>query len=181
MDTEFKVDIQLIEETIAGRREAYDELFAKYSGQVLHMLVRRCCGDEDQAKDIMQETFIKAFVNIEKFDTKYTFGQWIYTIARNLFIDHTRRKRSSMINEVDLDTPCGQPDPEQRVISRQNNRKIEEAISRLPQNYQDVFELRYMRDMSYEEIAVALSIPIGTVKTHIHRTRERFLKEFGVK
>lgn len=179
MDSEFKIDARLVEETIRGRREAYDELFVRYSSQVQAMLTVRCLGNESQAKDITQEAFIKAFVNIEKFDPQYTFGQWIYTIARNLFIDYTRRRRSESC-EVDHEIPCYQPNPEQRVINSQNNRRIEEALHRLPIHYQKVFELRYMQDISYEEIAQELNLPLGTVKTQIHRARERFMRELGI-
>lgn len=180
MDTEFKIeDSQLVEQTIAGRAEAYDELYARYSGGVLTMLTTRCAGDSAQAKDIMQEAFIKAFVNISKFDAQYTFGQWIHTIARNLFIDHTRRRRSEQ-QEVDTDTPCTMPNPEQTVINKQNNSELEAAIKRLPTHYRTIFELRYLQDLSYEEIAEKLAIPMGTVKTQIYRARERFMKETGL-
>lgn len=180
MDTELKIaDSQLVEQTIAGNAEAYDKLYVRYSEGVLSTLTTRCSGDVARAKDIMQEAFIKAFVNIDKFDSQYTFGQWIHTIARNLFIDHTRRRRSQQ-QEVDTNTPCTMPNPEQSVINTQNNNELEAAINRLPTHYRTIFELRYLQDLSYEEIVDKLEMPMGTVKTQIFRARERFMREMGL-
>lgn len=181
MDTKLeKVDQTLVQETIQGHVGAYDELYLRYSGSVRSMLMTRCAGDEALAEDIMQEAFIKAFVNIRQFDPQYTFGQWITTIARNQFIDHTRRRRNVESHDSHNDTPSDQPDPEQRVINHQNNRELEQAIDRLPPRYGRIFKLRYLEELSYEEIAQELSMPMGTVKTQIHRARSRFLKEMGI-
>lgn len=180
MDSELKIEeSQLVEQTLAGVTGAYDELYTRYSGSVLSMLIFRCAGDEQLAKDIVQEAFIKAFVNIEKFDAKYTFGQWIHTIARNLFIDYTRRRRNER-GEMDTNTPCELPNPEQRVINKQNGRELEIALGKLPVHYRTIFSLRYISDLSYDEIAERQSMPMGTVKTQIHRARERFLRELGI-
>ncbi|CDN32211.1 RNA polymerase sigma factor SigW [Mucinivorans hirudinis] len=163
----------LVEETIAGCRESYDELFARYRSQVLAMLTLRC--GADQAQDIMQEAFIKGFLNIEKFDNHFSFGGWIFTIARNLAIDYSRRKRGNAL-EICPETPSSLPDPEQSVIQRQFRSKIENIIRKMPANYRIVFELRYIEELSYEEIATQLGMPIGTVKTQIHRVREKFVR-----
>lgn len=180
MDSEFKIeDLKLVEQTKAGQVGAYDELYVRYNGGVLSMLTLRCGGDISLAKDLLQEAFIKAFVNIDKFDPRYTFGQWIHTIARNLFIDHTRRRRIEG-EPVDTNTPCTMPDPEQRVIIKQNNSELKATIDRLPVHYRIIFELRYLQDLSYEQIAQQLELPMGTVKTHIFRAREQFLREMGV-
>lgn len=180
MGSEFEIDAALVEQIRAGKPEAFDTLFARHSGRVLEMLVARCGGDRAAAKDIMQEAFIRAFVNIDKFNERYSFGGWIYTIARNLHIDYKRRSKQQERQEVDLETPCCQPNPEQRIISSQNSSRIDAAVERLSEHYKVIFDLRYMQDLSYEEISQHLNIPLGTVKTQIHRARERFLRELGV-
>lgn len=182
MGSELEIDIALIEQTKAGNAEAFDALFARHSNHVLEMLRLRCGGDEEIAKDLMQEAFIRAFVSIDKFDTRYTFGGWIYTIARNLHIDLKRRnkKQEQQQQEIDFETPCGQPNPEQHIINTQNSMRIDAAVSRMAEHYRIVFDMRYMQDLSYEDISQRLKLPLGTVKTQIHRARERFLRELGV-
>lgn len=181
MDSGQKIDLQLISEALRGNTSAFDELFARYESQIRSMLAQRCLSRDD-AKDILQETFIRAYLNLEKFQPQYAFGQWIHTIARNLFIDYTRRRKGDYI-EIEsghYETPCLAPNPEECVISKQNSRKLEQVLTTMPENYRIIIELRFFRELSYEEISEKLNMPMGTVKTQIHRARERFLKELNI-
>lgn len=170
-------DQQLVERALGGEPAAYGILFDRYRSQLYSATLSRC-GDHHDAQDIMQETFVKAYLNLCSYNSNYTFGQWIYTIARNLFIDYTRKKRSGSAVFLDrddhLNTPCDMPNPEECIISRQRTRQIDELLNSLPEHYRRMIELRFYMEYSYEEIAEKLGMPIGTVKTQIHRARERF-------
>lgn len=172
-------DHQLIERTLGGEAICYECLFSRYRRQLVASLLQKC-GDEQTAQDILQEAYVKAYFNLPRYNPEYTFGQWVYTIVRNLFIDFTRRKRSAG-NTVSIDDtlsgeinpPCGSPNPEERIISHQNGRQLDQLMGELPERYRTMVELRFVGEYSYEEIAEKLGMPIGTVKTQIHRARER--------
>ena len=169
------LDGELIERAMAGDNMAYDTLFGRYRQSLLSMLQQKCQGG-DQAEDILQETFVKAYLNLDRYDPGYTFGQWIYTIARNLFIDYTRKKRDnylSLDSPYELNTPSDTLTPEERIISNQNSSQLDKILEELPERYRKMVELRFWGELSYEEIAEKLGMPIGTVKTQIHRARAR--------
>lgn len=183
MTPEKMTDRQLIEQTLAGNAICYDILFDRYRRQLYAVTLGKC-GDEQDAGDIVQETFVKAYFNLPRYNPEYTFGQWIYTIARNLYIDFARRKRSAtatvsidgMFGDRDtggINPPCEAPNPEERIISRQSSRLLDKLMDELPPRYRTMIELRFVGEYSYEEIAEKLGMPIGTVKTQIHRARER--------
>lgn len=173
-----ETDQQLIERTLAGDRAAFDTLCSRYHDPLLLMLKQKCQRQE-QAEDILQDTFIKSYMNLERYDSNYTFGQWVYTIARNLFIDFTRRRRESCVtidSSLELQTPSDTPTPEESVISLQSGLQLDDILSQLPENYRLVAELRFWRECSYEEISLQLNMPLNTVKTQISRARERLCK-----
>lgn len=167
-------DQQLVELSAGQTGGAYDALVRRYENTLITMLQNRgAC----EPKDITQESFIKAYLNLDKYNPQYTFGQWITTIARNVHIDQTRRqKNSNQINEFNDNTPCAAPNPEQSIIRSQNQDLLRQQIKTLPLQYQNILHLRFWHEMSYEEIAAKLNIPMGTVKTHIHRARTMLLQ-----
>ncbi|WP_071134189.1 RNA polymerase sigma factor [Millionella massiliensis] len=174
-----RTDQQLIEQTLAGNTICYETLFDRYRRQLYAAILSKC-GDEQDAGDIIQETYVKAYFNLPRYNAEFTFGQWIYTIARNLFIDYTRRKRSAGTtvsidnrNGCEINPPCDMPNPEERIISSQRSRLLDSLMGELPPRYRTMIELRFVGEYSYEEIAEKLAMPIGTVKTQIHRAREK--------
>ena len=174
-----RTDQQLIEQTLAGNTICYETLFDRYRRQLYAAILSKC-GDEQDAGDIIQETYVKAYFNLPRYNAEFTFGQWIYTIARNLFIDYTRRKRSAGTtvsidnrNGCEINAPCDMPNPEERIISSQRSRLLDSLMGELPPRYRTMIELRFVGEYSYEEIAEKLAMPIGTVKTQIHRAREK--------
>lgn len=182
INAEKQTDQQLIEHILQGDATCYETLFDRYRHQLYAATLSKC-GDEQDTRDIVQETFVKAYFNLSRYKPEYTFGQWIYTIARNLFIDFTRRRRSAGTTVsidrpgsgwgVDINPPCDTPNPEERIISRQSSRQLDALMAELPLHYQTMIELRFLGEYTYEEIAEKLGMPIGTVKTQIHRARER--------
>jgi len=168
-------DQQLVGRAASGDNQAYDMLFDRYRPSLLSMLQQKCQGG-DQAEDILQETFVKAYLNLAQYDPKYTFGQWIYTIAKNLFIDYTRKRREKHISldrPYEMNTPSDTQTPEERIISNQSGNQLNILLLQLPEHYRTMVELRFWGGYSYEEIAEKLNMPLGTVKTQIHRARVR--------
>lgn len=167
-------DATLVEMALTQTAGAYDILMRRYHNMLTQMLSRR---GVTNIADIIQDSFVKAYLNLEKFNPQYPFGAWITTIARNLHVDHTRRQKTSpSLSLEDVNTPDGAPTPEQSIIKSQNLAQLELTISKLPMNYQTILRLRFWDDLSYEEIADTLEMPLGTVKTQIHRARTQLLK-----
>lgn len=173
-------DAQLVVLALDGDSQAFDTLLRRYREEIYNLCLQRTSGNREDASDLVQETFVKVYMNLAKYDPKFTFGQWIYTIARNTFIDHIRRRRDEMsidqIGGISAGAPTFDESPDERIISEQHSLQIEKCMNALPEKYRQMAKMRFEREMSYEEIASQLELPIGTVKTQIHRARERLCK-----
>ena len=156
-------------------------------------LLYRMVRDRELAEDLSQETFIKALNAIESYRPEFKFSSWIFKIANNAAIDHLRRKS---IDTLSLDGAPSAETPEQmratslqlgdraespldEVENRELGTAIERAISRLRPEYRSCILLRHVEDRSYEEIAEIMELPLGTVKTYIHRARAELKETLG--
>jgi len=172
----------LINQALAGDQKAFADIVSLYREKIYHF-VFRTVKEKELAEDITQETFIKAFKALASFNSEYAFSTWLYKIAANNCIDHFRKKR---LKTFSLDNPISAKDgelqrdypdidhhtPEYGMISQEKSVQIRDAINSLPKKYREAILLRHTRDKSYEEIAVDLNIPLGTVKVRIFRARE---------
>ena len=167
---------ELVDRVLKGDNDAFEYLFNRYRDAIHRLFVQRLGGVND-ADDLLQETFIKVYINIHRYSADYTFGQWVYTIARNTFIDYVRKRQDDLPIDEKFSSPASNtPTPEESVINSQQRHQIELCIARLPENYRRLIRMRFFDEYSYEEIAVKLSLPLGTVKTQIHRARERMCR-----
>ncbi len=172
-------DKELVKRALAGDSASYEALFERHRSSVLGILQSRC-GDEALSEDILQEAFIKAYLNLEKYNPKYSFGGWLMTIAQNLFIDYTRKiENQPKQGEVELRSISSGPNPEEHFMVAEDNRRLNEALESLTPAYRTIIEMRFWRDLSYEQIADELNLPIGTVKTQIFRARRAFIEKLG--
>ncbi len=170
-------DRELVKLVLDGNDEAFEHLFNRYRDSIRRLFVQRLGGAADDADDLLQETFIKVYLNIHRYDTSYTFGQWLYTIARNTFIDFTRKRQSDLSIDDRLSSPAATtPTPEESIINSQQRIQIEHYLDSLSDRYRQLFKLRFLDEYSYEEIAEKLQLPMGTVKTQIHRAREKMCR-----
>lgn len=175
-------DQQLVTLAQDGDAAAFEVLFNRYKDSIYKLYLTRTNGNSDDADDLLQETFIKVFLNLEKYSTAFTFGQWVYTIARNTFIDFVRKRRDDL--SIDKLTGTGsqitpvalEATPEERVINSQREAQLAMYLTKMSPRYRELIELRFFKELSYEEIADELKLPIGTVKTQIHRAREQLCK-----
>ena len=169
-------DRVLVELVLQGDNIAFEYLFERYKEAIHRLFIQRTNNPLD-ADDLLQETFIKVYINIHRYNPAYTFGQWVYTIARNTFIDFVRRRQDDLsIDERFSSPPSTTPTPEESVISMQQRTQIEHYLERLTPRYRTLIVMRFFDEFSYEEIAAKLTLPLGTVKTQIHRAREQMCK-----
>ncbi len=170
-------DEELARRAQQGDTDAFSLLVQRYQRGIAN-LAYRLVGHWDTALDLTQEVFVRTYQMLHTFDTRRSFKPWIYRIATNRCYDYLRQqgRRESFMREQDLSPrlPARDraADPEDRVLQNEIRRAVEEVIASLPPHYRAVITLRYLEDMSYKEIAEALDMPMGTVKTHIHRARE---------
>lgn len=168
-------DKQLIQLALIKDQQAFAMLLNKYKNSLLAFILKFVQIRED-AEDICQRSFEKAFMNISKYNSKHAFSTWLYTIAENEAIDHIRKEKQvttplDNINEADI-LGTGSEDPEEKVIIDQIVSNIISGIMSLPDNYREVAELRFIKDYAYEDIAETLNMPLGTVKTKLNRARK---------
>ena len=166
-------DKDLVKMALVGDQMAFEYLFNRYSDAIRRLFLQRYASVED-TDDLLQETFIKVYVNLHRYSADYTFGQWVYTIARNTHIDFERRRQDDISIYEKFSAPAAlTPSPEENLINLQQRSQIEHYIECLPEQYRRLFKMRFLEDYSYEEIVEKLHLPMGTVKTQIHRARER--------
>jgi RNA polymerase sigma-70 factor (ECF subfamily) len=177
-------DHDLIALARTGSEKAYRELLDRYQRPVFS-LVYRMVRDRELAEDLAQETFVKVFNHLDRFNPKYKFSSWIFKIASNLAID-TLRKREPITVSLDGSRNAETPDeveatritveskdenPEEFLEAKELGQEIERAIGLLRPDYRTAILLRHVEGRAYEEIAEVMGVPLGTVKTFIHRAR----------
>lgn len=176
---------QKIKQVKKGDQEAFEDVVAFYQHKV-YQICYRMLGNVHEAEDIAQEAFIRAFINIDSYDEQRKFSTWLYRIATNLAIDRLRKKKPDYYLDAEVKGTEGltmysqlaaeQALPEEEVESLELQSYIQKEIMALPPKYRSVIALRYLDEMPLSEISEILDIPIGTVKTRIHRGREALRK-----
>jgi len=175
-------DYSLVKKAIKGDQKSYAELMDRYRDSIYFMLLKMVNNKSD-AEDLTIEAFGKAFKNIDQYTPNYAFSTWLFKIATNNTIDFIRRKKENNIS-LDQTSKEGEevnttihikaegPDPEETLINEQKIRQIRSVINKLKPNYQELIELRYFKEYSYDEIADELNLPLGTIKAQLFRARE---------
>jgi RNA polymerase sigma-70 factor (ECF subfamily) len=156
-------DADLVRRCLSGDQRACRDLVRRYERPVYSVLMRVVRRAED-AEDLVQETFVKVFRALDRYDVERPFSAWIFTIASRLAIDHLRRRRVQTVSLSVSDPGSGE---ERTMDVEDKGLKPDEITS----HYRIVVLLRHQQDLSYEEIAEALNLPLGTVKARIHRAR----------
>ncbi|HET7632828.1 MAG TPA: sigma-70 family RNA polymerase sigma factor [Gemmatimonadaceae bacterium] len=167
-----------------GREAAYRELVRRYERPVFS-LVYRMVRDRELAEDLAQDTFIKVLQHIDRYRPEFKFSSWLFKIANNVAIDHLRRRRISTVSmdgsphavtaeaveRTSFDVSVHEESALELLEAKELGTAIERAIAQLRPEYRACILLRHVEDKSYEEIAATLDLPLGTVKTYIHRAR----------
>lgn len=174
-------DEELIVGVLSGDELAYGALVTRYRDYVYTIAVR-IVGDESDAEDVAQETFVRAYRALPRFRGDAKFSSWLYRIATNRALTHLKRRRRR-VAAMDIQSGPGveaeasrvdcspSEGPDQLVIGEEFRRRVRLAVIRLPEQYRVVVTLFYLEERSYKEVAETLGIPMGTLKTHLHRAR----------
>ena len=179
-------EAELIADALKGSQKAYRLLLERHGAAIYH-IIYKIVRDEETARDLVQETFMKAFSSLASYRSEYRFSTWLYKIAANCSIDFLRKKRIKALSldrkietadgSVEVEVPDYSFHPGRDLERKQKMVSIETAIDSLPEKYKEVIEHRHKHDKSYEEIAELLDIPVGTVKARIFRARELLKKK----
>jgi RNA polymerase sigma-70 factor (ECF subfamily) len=169
-----------------GREPAFRELIRRYERPVFS-LIYRMVRDSSAAEDLAQDSFIKVLNHLDKYRPEFKFSSWLFKIANNVAIDHLRRRQldtismdgsphaatASEVESSKFELADQAESPLDELASRELGAAIEEAIGSLRPEYRNCIMLRHVEGRSYEEIAATLDLPLGTVKTYIHRARHQ--------
>jgi RNA polymerase sigma-70 factor (ECF subfamily) len=174
-------DGELVAMTLQGHPEAFATLVERYDRAVYHLAYRMLHHVED-ARDVTQEAFFKAFRSLRTFRAGAKFSTWIFAIAYHACCDRLARRKHDSSDELPDRADPGHG-PEQQAIALDDAARLRRAIDALPEKYRAVVTLFHLQGRQYEEIANVLGLPMGTVKTHLFRAKEqlrRLLDEMGV-
>ncbi len=181
-------DSDLVAQARGGSQAACREIVRRHQRPIYNLIVRMV-RDRALAEDLAQETFLKAFTHLEGFDARFKLSNWLLKIAHNTVIDHLRQQRHAVVS-LDASAPdepegaahvvdAAAADPLETLEREDVARAIEQAVARLRPAYRQAIILRYHEDLSHEEIAGIMEIPIGTVKSYLHRARADLAELLG--
>jgi len=171
-------DAVVVARLLAGDETAFAVLVARYEGK-LRAYVARILGVEEEARDVVQETFIRAWSNLSQYDPTFRFSTWLFRIAHNLAVDTLRRRRPTVVSlsqgedeegqEVTLEVPDGARGPLAHLANRELAEALAREIRRLAPGYRELVILRHFVGLAYTDIAELKGLPLGTVKNKLFR------------
>ncbi len=177
-----KVDILLVDQAREGDQQAYAQLMQRYRESIYFMMLKMVRNTDD-ADDLTIEAFGKAFSRLDQYSPNFAFSTWLFKIASNNCIDFIRKKRIKLTSmdsgytddegsAISIDAKSDTRDPEEHIIHSQKVKHMRYLVDRLKPRYKELVEKRYFEELSYEEIAEELNLPIGTVKAQLFRARD---------
>jgi RNA polymerase sigma-70 factor (ECF subfamily) len=172
-------DAELVQQALAGSQAAYNALVCRYATPAVN-LATRMVQDPALAEDLAQEAFVRAFERLSTYDQQRRFVNWFFQILHNVTIDYLRHKRPAVVSLDDLEEagypgmPTSAPgdSPEALAEKAALARAVDAALSQIRPEYREAAVLMYREDLSVQEIADTMSIPVGTVKTYLYRARK---------
>ncbi|CAN5588028.1 sigma-70 family RNA polymerase sigma factor [soil metagenome] len=170
-------DQTLITECLHGRAEAYGELVSRYQDRLFNTLLR-FLGNAEDARDVLQEALLNAYLALENFKGESQLYTWLYRIAMNTALTHQRKTRLALARRGHRGHAAEEPadrsadnQPEANMIREEESRRVQKALARLSPEHRLVLILKDMDGQKYEDMAVALDVPIGTIRSRLHRAR----------
>lgn len=170
-----------IQRVLSGDQDAFVHLVKEYEKQVFHLCLRMV-GNTEDAEDLAQEAFFKAWKGLKFYKFESSFSTWLYRLTTNVCIDHLRKQKRktaislTMEEEEDgqeLELPDCDPLPEEQVLKKEAAQQLQRAMGKLEEDARLILTLRVVEDLSYEQIAQIMDLKIGTVKSRLARARER--------
>ncbi len=185
---EERTDETLIDDYVHGDREVFAEIIGRYRNQLLHFLIR-FLGSRSAAEDVFQETFVQVHLSAETFDITRRFKPWLFTIAANKARDYHRKhgreptvSLSAPMNREQEGRPyvdlleADLPSPSAPILDAERSRLVKAVVDSMPPHLREILLLSYFQRLSYNQIADALHIPLGTVKSRLHTAVAAFAK-----
>jgi RNA polymerase sigma-70 factor (ECF subfamily) len=168
-------DAQLIDEAVAGRSVAFGQLVTKYQDRLYNALVH-VIGSADEARDVVQDAFVQAFLKLSSFHRTSAFYTWLYRIAFNVAISRRRRRKPMVSVEQSREASGQEPTardaaPSDRLERQERVAQVQSALAAMSEEHRAVLVLREMDGLCYETIAEVLDLPVGTVRSRLHRAR----------
>jgi|TARA_Y100000385_G_scaffold219341_1_gene228747 RNA polymerase sigma-70 factor (ECF subfamily) len=176
-------DYELVQRATKGKdQQAFSDLMEKYRDPIYYMLLKMV-NNNDDAEDLTLEAFGKAFNRINQYTPNFAFSTWLFKIATNNCIDFLRKKKKNVMSidnrvsnndgdEYMFEIKSDGMTPEEITVNEQKIQLIRKYVKKLKPRYQILVEMRYFKEMSYEEISIELNLPLGTVKAQLFRARE---------
>ena len=182
-------DRSLVGRILGGERDLFTVLMSRYEKRIINY-VYRITHRYEEAHDLAQEIFVKVYLALDRYDSKYQFSTWLFRIAQNSAIDALRTKS---IVEVPLARPTSDEEPSGKerefaddgvspyraLKNKQLSAAIDKAVEQLPTDYRELIQLRHFAELSYEEIASMKKLPLGTVKNKLFRARNLLKESLG--
>ncbi len=176
---------QVIQRVLDGDQEAFAGLVTAYEKQVYNLCLRMC-GNQEDARDLSQEAFVKAWRGLQFYQFEAAFSTWLYRLTSNVCIDFLRRKKRAPQTVPPLQNENGEdvepevadslPSPEEQLLHRERQSQIAWAMGQLEPEFRQVLTLRVIQELSYEQIAEITDLKVGTVKSRIARARWKLKK-----
>lgn len=182
-------DITLINSFLEGNKHDFEVLWFRYN-RLIYAYILKMVRNIDDVDDILQDTFIKAFSAIQTYNQSYPFPAWLYKIASNTCIDYFRRKRIRPIpigGMTNIQTALNEVLPDKsipidvKIANSETKLELNKAIALLPDRYRECIQLRHFEELSYEEIAQKMQLPLGTIKITLFRARKMLLSYLSSK
>lgn len=174
-------DRELVAQALKGDERAFRSLLSRYERAVYNICLKMV-RDREEARDLAQEAFTKVFSMLDRYNPSYAFSNWLFKITSNLCIDSMRKRRVSTLpmdqpvqsSEGEFERQYASPTdgPDKTLLKKERMAMLARVIDSLPDHYRIMIVLRHQQDLSYDEIAEVLDVPLGTVKARIHRARE---------
>lgn len=165
-------DHDIVQQILAGNREAFAHLIERYQSRIFHTTYRMLRNRED-AEEAAQDTFVRAFRGLAKFRAEATFSTWLYRICYNVCLNYLEKRRNAKPRapEAELAHLTDPGSPDHILADRERQALVEEALEDLPAHFRSVVILYHTQQLSYQEIAEVLRLPLNTIKTHLFRGR----------
>lgn len=175
-------DIDIIRRVLEGNRNSYALIVDKYKGPIFN-LTYRMTGSYDDASDLAQETFIRAYKNLSRFNTEKKFFTWLYTISLNLIRNHLKKGKKVPLSDLAEDTDFPLRDnpsnPEHSLIREQRVRHLNMCLRRLPGDLKEALVLRFYQDLPFEDVSEVLGISLSAAKMRVYRGLEKLQALMG--
>lgn len=166
-------ELEWIQAILSGDKQAYAHIINKYKNQLFATILRMTRNPQD-AQDLVQEAFIKVYKQLGQYNGNGSFSGWIYRVAINHCLDELRKKHYSM-KQVEMNEEMAPTSvhPEVILLKKEKQRQLERLIATLPKDERIIILLRYVNELSYEEMSEILDIPVSTIRNKLHRAKKK--------